>query len=72
MNQIIELIPVLELPDFQLSWSHYQVLLRIENREERAFYEIEAAQNNWSLRGAEILALDKESDGLILDILNLR
>jgi predicted nuclease of restriction endonuclease-like (RecB) superfamily len=40
----------LETPDFQLSWSHYQVLLRIENKEERAFYEIEAAQNNWSLR----------------------
>lgn len=39
-----------ETPDFQLSWSHYQVLLRIENKEERAFYEIEAAQNNWSLR----------------------
>ena len=39
-----------QTPDFQLSWSHYQVLLRIENKEERAFYEIEAAQNNWSLR----------------------
>lgn len=40
----------LETPDFQLSWSHYQMLLRVENKEERAFYEIEAAQNNWSLR----------------------
>ena len=39
-----------ETPDFQLSWSHYQMLLRIDNKEERAFYEIEAAQNNWSLR----------------------
>lgn len=39
-----------EPPDFRLSWSHYQKLLRIENLEERAFYEIEAAQNNWSLR----------------------
>jgi predicted nuclease of restriction endonuclease-like (RecB) superfamily len=37
-------------PDFLLSWSHYQLLMRIENKEERAFYEIEAAQNNWSLR----------------------
>lgn len=26
------------------------MLLRIENKEERSFYEIEAAQNNWSLR----------------------
>jgi predicted nuclease of restriction endonuclease-like (RecB) superfamily len=40
----------LQTPDFQLSWSHYQMLLRIENKEERAFYEIEATQNNWSLR----------------------
>lgn len=40
----------LGVPDFRLSWSHYQMLLRIENQEERAFYEIEAAQNKWSLR----------------------
>ena len=40
----------LGVPDFRLSWSHYQMLLRIENLEERAFYEIEAAQNKWSLR----------------------
>jgi predicted nuclease of restriction endonuclease-like (RecB) superfamily len=39
-----------QTPDFQLSWSHYQMLLRIENQEERAFYELESAQNNWSLR----------------------
>jgi predicted nuclease of restriction endonuclease-like (RecB) superfamily len=37
-------------PNFELSWSHYQMLLRIENQQERAFYEIEAAQNSWSLR----------------------
>lgn len=40
----------LETPNFTLSWSHYQMLLRIENKEERTFYEIEATQNNWSLR----------------------
>lgn len=39
-----------QAPNFELSWSHYQTLLRIENQQERAFYEIEAAQNNWSLR----------------------
>lgn len=40
----------LQTPDFQLSWSHYQILMRITNGEERSFYEIEAAQNQWSLR----------------------
>ena len=38
------------MPDFQLSWSHYLKLVRIDNDEERRFYEIEAQENNWSLR----------------------
>ncbi len=36
--------------EFKLSWSHYLVLMRLDNIEERKFYEIEAFQNNWSLR----------------------
>ncbi|PKP19943.1 MAG: hypothetical protein CVU05_10200 [Bacteroidetes bacterium HGW-Bacteroidetes-21] len=36
--------------EFRLSWSHYLKLMRIENTEERKFYEIEAIDNNWSLR----------------------
>lgn len=36
--------------NFKLSWSHYLKLIRIENLEERKFYEIESVQNNWSLR----------------------
>ncbi len=35
---------------FPLSWSHYVTLIRINDEEERAFYEIESAQNNWSVR----------------------
>ncbi len=35
---------------FTLSWSHYLKLIRIDNPEERRFYEIEARENNWSLR----------------------
>lgn len=33
---------------FYLSWSHYIVLMRISNVEERHFYEIEAYRNGWS------------------------
>lgn len=40
----------LEFPDFQLSWSHYQILARIKDKEERAFYEIESIQNQWGIR----------------------
>lgn len=36
--------------DFSLSWSHYLVLMRIDNLEERRFYEIESIENSWSLR----------------------
>ena len=39
-----------ETPDFQLSWSHYLKLIRIDDTAERSFYEIEARDNNWSLR----------------------
>lgn len=34
---------------FFLSWSHYLKLMRIANIDERHFYEIEAAKNEWSL-----------------------
>lgn len=40
----------LEYPKFTLSWSHYLKLMRIDNPNERHFYEIEATNNNWSLR----------------------
>lgn len=40
-------------PNFlKLSWSHYALLLRM-NENERGFYEIEAANNNWSIRELE-------------------
>lgn len=38
---------------FQLSWSHYLKLMRIEDVDERNFYEIESYKNNWSLRELE-------------------
>ena len=36
--------------DFQLSWSHYLFLMKIENPDERKFYEIEAINSKWSVR----------------------
>ena len=35
---------------FSLSWTHYLLLIKIEDDAERNFYEIEATQNNWSVR----------------------
>lgn len=35
---------------FSLSWSHYLILMRVENPNARSFYEIECQQQNWSVR----------------------
>lgn len=62
------------LRNFQLSWSHYLKLMRITNLEERNFYEIEAIQNNWSLRELERqydsslyerLSLSRDKEGIL-------
>lgn len=36
--------------NFNLSWSHYLKLMRIDDENERKFYEIESSKNNWSVR----------------------
>jgi hypothetical protein len=42
-------------PEFMpcLGWSHYRLLMRVTRPEARAFYEIEASNNNWSARELE-------------------
>lgn len=58
---------------FILSWSHYLKLMRIKNPDERRFYEIECAVNNWSLKELqrqfnsalyERLALSRDKEGI--------
>lgn len=57
----------------QLSWTHFLVLIRIENSEERRFYELETTKNNWSVRELkrqydsalyERLALSRDKQGV--------
>ncbi|MCL2041682.1 MAG: PDDEXK nuclease domain-containing protein [Bacteroidales bacterium] len=64
----------LPIPNFRLSWSHYLKLMRIDDIAERQFYEIEAANNNWSLRELQRqydsalyqrLALSKDKQGIL-------
>ncbi|MCL1816796.1 MAG: DUF1016 N-terminal domain-containing protein [Clostridiales bacterium] len=33
-----------------ISWTHYIQLMRIESEDERRFYELEIAENNWSVK----------------------
>lgn len=37
----------------ELSWSHYRLLMRIDNKERRDFYHAECAKANWSVRQLE-------------------
>lgn len=46
-------IPAERLFPPSLGWSHYTLLMRVENRDARAFYEIEAAREAWSTRELE-------------------
>jgi predicted nuclease of restriction endonuclease-like (RecB) superfamily len=45
-----------------LSWTHYRTLLKVSRDEARAFYEIEATQNNWSAR-----ELERQISSLLFD-----
>lgn len=66
-------IRISESTNTTLSWTHYLVLIRIENKDERRFYEIEALNNNWSVRELqrqcdtslyERLALSRDKQGI--------
>ena len=37
----------------ELTWTHYRILMRIENSKARSFYEIECIKNRWSARELE-------------------
>ena len=59
---------------FTLSWSHYLILMRIENEQIRRFYEIEATQQQWTFRQLkrqvgsslyERLALSRDKDAVM-------
>ena len=60
-----------ELYPFRLSWSHYLILMRVKNEDERRFYELEAIKQQWTFRQLqrqygsslyERLALSRDKD----------
>jgi len=59
----------------ELTWTHYRLLLRIDNPQARSFYMNESANNGWSTRELdrqinsllfERLALSKDKDGVMV------
>lgn len=71
IGDLREFYNVEPIRQFTLSWSHYLILMRIKNSDERNFYEIECAKQNWSVRQLqrqynsslyERLALSRDKD----------
>lgn len=63
-----------EPPHFQLSWSHYLKLMRMNDVTERQFYEIECLKNNWTLKELQRqfdtalylrLAMSRDKEGIL-------
>ena len=61
------------LRPFTLSWTHYVFLLGVKDPNERSFYEIEATEQNWTVRHLkrqfdsglyERLALSRDKEGI--------
>jgi predicted nuclease of restriction endonuclease-like (RecB) superfamily len=48
-GQISQTVFAKSIP-FSLTWSHYLMLMSIDNEAERKFYEIEATEGRWSVR----------------------
>ena len=57
--QFYKVYPIVHALSAQLSWTHYNLLIRISNKEERQFYESQTIQNSWSTRQLEKLIKNK-------------
>ncbi|HPI02787.1 MAG TPA: PDDEXK nuclease domain-containing protein [Candidatus Goldiibacteriota bacterium] len=53
MRKLYLTYPILDALRQELSWTHYRILIRIDNKQARDFYEIECAVNHWSARELE-------------------
>jgi predicted nuclease of restriction endonuclease-like (RecB) superfamily len=71
-RQFYRMFPIVSALRTQLTWTHYKLLLAIENQQKREYYIHEASHNNWSSRQLErqinsqlyerlLLSNDKES-----------
>ena len=50
IRKFYELYSIWSAVPTELSWSHFQELIRIDRKEEREFYEQEAIKSNWGYR----------------------
>lgn len=50
MRRFYEFYPIWSTVSTELSWAHFQELIRIDRKEERDFYEQETIKSNWGCR----------------------
>ena len=50
MRKFYEIYPIWSAVPTELSWSHFQELIRVDRKEEREFYENESIKSNWGYR----------------------
>ena len=50
MRQFYRTFPIRQTLSSELSWSHYNLIMRIENEKIRNFYVEECVKSNWSVR----------------------
>ena len=48
--QFYRTYPIIQTVSGQLSWSHYAEFIKITQKEERQYYEIQTISNSWSIR----------------------
>ncbi len=53
MRNLYRVFPIRDALRHELAWTHYRLLLRVENPDARAFYEAEAVAARWSTRELE-------------------
>lgn len=50
MRRFYEMYPIWSTVSTELSWAHFQELIKIDRKEERDFYELESIKSNWGCR----------------------
>ena len=53
MRQFYQVFPIRDALRLELSWTHYRLLMKIDNGPRREFYLKECAESNWSSRQLE-------------------
>lgn len=53
MKQFYLTFPKVNALRSDLSWTHYRILMRVENKDAREFYLLESIEGNWSTRQLE-------------------